>query len=54
MNNYYKQKARWEILNKKREERKLAKKYNEIIKEIFRNDDKGTQSSCQEASFKSD
>ena len=27
MNNYYKQKARWEILNKKREERKLAKEY---------------------------
>ena len=36
MNNYYKQKARWEILNKKREERKLAKEYNQIIKEIFR------------------
>lgn len=54
MNNYYKQKARWEILNKKREERKLAKKYNEIIKEIFRNDDKRTQSSSKETSFKSD
>lgn len=43
MNNYYKQKARREILNKKREEQKLAKKYNEIIKEIFKNDNKRTQ-----------
>ena len=43
MNNYYKQKARWEILNKKREERKLAKEYNKIIKEIFKNDNKRTQ-----------
>lgn len=40
MNDYYKQKARWEILNKKREERKLAKDYNKIISEIFRKDKK--------------
>ena len=36
MNNYYKQKARWKILNQKREERKLAKEYNKIISEIFK------------------
>lgn len=36
MNNYYKKKARWEILKKKREEQKLAKEYNKIISEIFR------------------
>ena len=36
MNNYYKQKARLEILNKKRKEQKLAKEYNKIISEIFR------------------
>lgn len=53
MNNYYKQKARWEILNKKREERKLAKEYNQIIKEIFKNDNKRTQSISKETSNKS-
>ena len=42
MNNYYKKKARCEILNKKREELKLAKEYNKIIKEIFKNDNKRT------------
>lgn len=36
MNNYYKKKARWEILNQKRKEQKLAKEYNQIISEIFR------------------
>lgn len=36
MNNYYKKKARWEILNKKMEERKLAKEYNQIISKIFK------------------
>lgn len=36
MNNYYKQKARLEILNKKREERKLAIEYNQIISKIFK------------------
>lgn len=40
MNNYYKKKARWEILNQKRKEQKLAKEYNQIIKEIFRKDKK--------------
>lgn len=36
MNNYYKKKARWEILNQKRREQKLAKEYNQIISKIFR------------------
>lgn len=36
MNNYYKKKARWEILNQKRKEQKLSKEYNQIISEIFR------------------
>ena len=36
MNNYYKKKARWEIMNQKRKEQKLAKEYNEIISKIFR------------------
>ena len=36
MNNYYKKKARWEILNQKRKEQKLVKEYNQIISEIFR------------------
>ncbi len=36
MNNYYKKKARWEILNQKRKEQKLAKEYNQIISKIFR------------------
>ena len=40
MNNYYKQKARWEILNQKRKEQKLAREYTQIIKEIFRKDKK--------------
>lgn len=54
MNNYYKKKARWEILNQKRKEQKLAKKYNEIIKGIFKNDNKRTQSFGKETSIKSD
>lgn len=36
MNNYYKKKARWEILNQKRKEQKLAQEYNQIISKIFR------------------
>lgn len=36
MINYYKKKARREILNQKRKEQKLAKEYNQIISEIFR------------------
>lgn len=36
MNNYYKKKAKWEILNQKRKEQKLAKEYNQIISEIFK------------------
>lgn len=36
MNNYYKKKASWEILNQKRKEQKLAKEYNQIISKIFR------------------
>ena len=35
MNNYYKKKAKWEILNQKRKEQKLAKEYNLIISKIF-------------------
>lgn len=44
MNNYYKKKARWEILNQKRKEQKLAKEYNQIISEIFRKNIKDTKS----------
>lgn len=36
MNNYYKKKARWEILNQKRKEQKLAREYNQIISKIFK------------------
>lgn len=36
MNNYYKKKARWEILNQKRKEQKVAQEYNQIISKIFR------------------
>lgn len=44
MNNYYKKKARWEILNQKRKEQKLAREYNQIISEIFRKNIKDTKS----------
>lgn len=44
MNNYYKKKARWEILNQKRKEQKLAKEYNQIISEIFRKNIKDSKS----------
>ena len=40
MNNYYKKKARWEILNQKRKEQKVAQEYNQIISEIFRKEKK--------------
>lgn len=36
MNNYYKKKAKWEILNQKRKEQKVAQEYNQIISKIFR------------------
>lgn len=44
MNNYYKKKARWEILNRKRKEQKLAKEYNQIISKIFRKNIKDSKS----------
>lgn len=44
MNNYYKKKARWEILNQKRKEQKLAREYNQIISEIFRKNIKDSKS----------
>lgn len=36
MNNYYKKKARWEILNQKRKEQKMGQEYNQIISKIFK------------------